>query len=125
MSQRVNHDGTITFYADDGVTAPTTIAAGQTGAQVQTAYVTYQGTWNFALFQALQLAAAFAYMRDYVSMAALIDGGTSTSVTATQFGTFWASVANNYRTIKASIQAATTSAQVAAISITAGYPANP
>jgi len=64
-------------------------------------------------------------MQSHVDLFRLIDGGTLTTVTAAQFGNFWATATNNYRTLKAAINAALTPSAVDAIDITAGWPANP
>lgn len=55
----------------------------------------------------------------------LMDSGSSTSVTATQFGQFWAAAINNYRNLKASIQAAPDAQTLTAINLGSGWPANP
>lgn len=74
-----------------------------------------------ALKQA-QLDAAFPPHMDTVLMA---KGGRSTTLTGTDIANFLAQSANNYRSLKSQIALATTAAQVQAIDITAGWPANP
>jgi hypothetical protein len=54
-----------------------------------------------------------------------IRNGTVTTVTGANVGAFIAQISNNYRTLRASIAAATTVAQVQAININAGWPSNP
>ena len=60
-----------------------------------------------------------------INLFVMIQGGTVTNLTGAQVGTFLAAVSNNYRTLVAQINAATTVAQVNAINIGAGWPANP
>lgn len=55
----------------------------------------------------------------------MIDGGTQTNLTANQVSTYIAAVANNYRQIKAAINAAATVGALQAIDIAVGWPANP
>lgn len=51
--------------------------------------------------------------------------GQATGITGANVGAFLAQITNNYRTLRASIAAATTLAQLNAIDITLGWPANP
>jgi hypothetical protein len=64
-------------------------------------------------------------VREKVDLFGLMDGGSATNITATQFATFWATATNNYRSLKAQIAAAPDQATLAAISLGAGWPANP
>ena len=61
----------------------------------------------------------------HFDLAKFIRGGTATTVTAAQVGTFLATITNNYRTLRASITAASTVAAVAAVNIASGWPSNP
>lgn len=54
-----------------------------------------------------------------------IRGGTATNITATNVGTFLATITNNYRTLRASIANAATVAAVNAVNINSGWPSNP
>lgn len=60
-----------------------------------------------------------------ISIIALIRAGAVTNVTGTQHAAFMAAATNNYRTIRAAINAATSIAEVEAVSLTSGWPANP
>jgi len=55
----------------------------------------------------------------------LADGNTSPSLTSTNVGQYLASVGNNYRTLKANINAAANTAAVNAININTGWPTYP
>lgn len=61
----------------------------------------------------------------HFDLAKFIRGGTVTTVTATNVGSFLAQITNNYRSLRAQIAAAATVAAVQAISITSGWPSNP
>ena len=54
-----------------------------------------------------------------------IRNGTSTSITGANVGAFLAQITNNYRSLRIQIQAATAVAQVDAINVKSGWPANP
>lgn len=56
---------------------------------------------------------------------AFIRAGSATNITATNIGTFLATITNNYRSLRASIAAAANVAAVNAININAGWPSNP
>lgn len=60
-----------------------------------------------------------------ISLLAFIRAGTATNVTSAQFGSYVVGVLNNYRSIRASIQNATSVAEVEAVSLSTGWPANP
>jgi len=68
----------------------------------------------------LQAAASSA-----ITLFNLIDGGTVTTLTGAQVAAFLAAVANNYRTLRAAIEAAPDATTLAAINIGTGWPANP
>lgn len=59
------------------------------------------------------------------SLFAIADAGTSQTVTGAQFGNFCATAINNYRVKKAALLAATTQAELDAVDLTTGWPANP
>lgn len=59
------------------------------------------------------------------SLFAIADAGAATTVTAAQFGAFCATAINNYRVKKAALLAATTQAELDAVDLTTGWPANP
>jgi hypothetical protein len=56
---------------------------------------------------------------------ALADGNTAPTLTSTNVGQYLASVGNNYRTLKANINAAANVAAVNAININSGWPTYP
>jgi hypothetical protein len=118
-------NGTVLFVSDANPAVTQLEAAGKTQVQIAADYATFQATWPLAWWQAQQQAANFAYLSTFFNFVNFIDGGTLTTLTGTQVGNFIASCANNYRSKKAAIAAATTSAQVIAIDVTSGYPANP
>lgn len=70
-------------------------------------------------------AALDAFLDANFDFKAFIRAGTVSNLTGAQVGTFIASSSNNYRSIKASIAAASTVAAVNAINVTTGWPANP
>lgn len=61
----------------------------------------------------------------HFDLAKFIRGGTVTTVTGTNIGTFLAQITNNYRTLRASIAAAANVAAVNAVNVAGGWPANP
>ena len=63
-----------------------------------------------------------ALLLNNFNLISFIMAGNATPVTANQIGTFLATITTNYRTLRASITAATTVAQVQAININAGWP---
>lgn len=58
-------------------------------------------------------------------LAKFIRGGTATTITAANIGTFLATITNNYRSLRSQIANATTVAAVNAININSGWPSNP
>jgi hypothetical protein len=58
-------------------------------------------------------------------LAKFIRGGTATTITAANVGTFLATITNNYRSLRAQIAAASTLATLNAININSGWPSNP
>lgn len=60
-----------------------------------------------------------------IGLLAFIQAGTLTTVTGTQVANFIASAANNYRTIRQTINNAPSIAEVEAVVLTSGWPANP
>jgi hypothetical protein len=124
MSINYQRNGTALFVSDADPTV-TQLETGKTPAQIAADYVIFQATWPLAYWQRQRLADNYSYMTQFVNWVNFFDGGTITTVTAANVGSFIASAINNYRTKKASINAATTSAQVIAIDVTTGYPANP
>lgn len=75
--------------------------------------------------KALKQAQLDAFFNAHFDLASFIRDGTVTTVTATQVGTFLATITNNYRTIRANKDAAGTIAAAMAIDVTAGWPSNP
>jgi hypothetical protein len=58
-------------------------------------------------------------------LAKFIRGGTLTTVTAANVGSFLAQITNNYRGLRSSISNSSATAVTDAINVTAGWPANP
>lgn len=75
--------------------------------------------------QALKQAQLDVILGDNADIIVMIQNGTVSTLTGTQVANFLAGYANNYRNLRAQIAAATTAAQVRAIDINAGWPANP
>jgi len=125
MSINTNRDGTITMISDADHTVTQTLAAGTTADQIATAYTTFQQSWPLAFFQAQYQAKLDAFFDANFDLKAFIRAGSSTTVTGTNVGNFLATITNNYRTLRAQITAATTVAQVQAVNINSGWPANP
>ena len=125
MSIQYQRDGTVLFVSEANPTVTQLEAAGKTQAQIDADYATFEATWPLAYWKTQRQADNFAFLSTFFNFVNFIDGGTLTTLTGTQVGTFIASCANNYRTKKAAIAAATTSAQVLAIDVTTGYPSNP
>lgn len=75
--------------------------------------------------QACLQAALMALFTQNFNLQQFIINGTAATVTATQVGTFLATITNNFRSLRASIAAATTVSQLNAININAGWPSNP
>jgi hypothetical protein len=127
-------DATYTAWLTAG-NLPTPI---QTLSQLQENYATMSAAQLVALYTAavavpytvsdLQLILLFAlnvFLNANGQLPVMIAAGSSTSLTGTQFGTFLATAANNYRTLRAAINAATTVTQLNAINVLAGWPSNP
>jgi hypothetical protein len=70
-------------------------------------------------------AALDALLDNNFDLKAFIRGGTSTLISGVNVGVFLATIANNYRTLRASIANAGSVATVNAININSGWPANP
>jgi hypothetical protein len=114
------------FTRSDGVvvTAPATEAV----AQVITAFSGMEPpgfVLRLADAQAIAQATLDALFTANFDLAAFIRGGSAVGITATQVGTFLATIANNYRGLRASIAAASTVAAVQAINVAGGWPGNP
>ena len=123
MSIKWNRDGSATFLSDaDGVT---TQQATGTTAQIDAAYITFQNSWPLAYWQGLWAANLKSGFEANFNLVTFIENGTVSNLTAAQVGTFLATIANNYRSLRAQIAAATTVAQVQAININSGWPSNP
>ena len=58
-------------------------------------------------------------------LAKFIRNGTATNITAANVGTFLAAITNNYRSLRAAINAASDIAAVNAINLNSGWPSNP
>lgn len=80
---------------------------------------------SVADLQALLQAALLALFTQNFNLQQFIINGTAATITATQVGTFLATITNNFRSLRASIAAATTVSQLNAININAGWPSNP
>lgn len=78
---------------------------------------------NFS--KAQKQAALDALFDANFDLAKFIRGGTSTSITATNVGTFLATITNNYRSLRAQISTASTLAILNGINISSGWPSNP
>jgi hypothetical protein len=92
----------------------------------QNHFNTYAGSsteleWNRSSLQS-QLDADFDIN---FNLPAFIRAGTVTPVTGTQVANFLATITSNYRSKRSDISTATTLAQLNAININAGWPANP
>jgi hypothetical protein len=66
-----------------------------------------------------------ALLDNHFDLTAFIRAGTVTTLTATNIGTFLATISNNYRTLRASIAVAADLTTLNAININAGWPSNP
>jgi hypothetical protein len=66
-----------------------------------------------------------AYNQANFSLIAFIQNGSVTNVTGAQVSGFLANWTNNYRTLRASINAAPDQPTLAAINIATGWPSNP
>lgn len=80
---------------------------------------------EFSFNQTLKQAALDALFDSHFDLAKFIRGGTITTITAANVGTFLATIANNYRSLRAQIAAASSVAALNAININAGWPSNP
>lgn len=124
MSVHLNRDGSRRFTSDaDGSTQ--TQATGQTQAQYDAAYATFQATWPIAFLRAQKQGALDAFFDANFDLKAFIRAGSAATVTAANVGTFLATITNNYRALRASIAAAADAATVNAININSGWPSNP
>lgn len=95
-------------------------------AAVQAIVVGYSGSAaELAWWKSKMQAALDDLLDDNFDLKAFIRAGASISVTAAGIGNFLATINNNYRTLRASIAAASTVAAVQAVNINAGWPANP
>lgn len=121
MNLDVNSNGTLTISCQSN-SSTTTIAAGSTGAQITTAYQSIAPVSEGQTDLQTQLDNLLDNNFDLVKF---IRAGTSTTVTATNVGTFLATICDNYRTLRASIAAASTWAALNAININSGWPSNP
>ena len=93
---------------------------------VQAIISTYSGSSaELAWWKAQHQEALDALFDANFDLAKFIRVGTATGITATNVGNFLATITNNYRTLRANIAAAKTVADVQAIIITSGWPANP
>ncbi len=90
------------------------------------AFNSYSGSASELQFwKTKQQAALDAVFDANFDLAKFIRGGTITTITATNIGTFLATITNNYRTLRANIAAAASVAAVQAININSGWPSNP
>jgi hypothetical protein len=95
-------------------------------ATVQALIAGYAGSAaELAFHKAAKQTALDALFDAQFDLAKFIRAGTSTTITATNVGTFLATITNNYRSLRASIAAAGTAAAVDAINVAGGWPANP
>ncbi len=95
-------------------------------AGAQAFYAAYSGSSTELTYAKVQKQTALDdFFNAHFDLAAFIRGGTTTGITGAQVGTFLATIANNYRTLKASIAAAANVAAVAAINVQSGWPNNP
>lgn len=86
----------------------------------------YKGSAGELAYAKLQKQQALDdFFNAHFDLAAFIRGGTATGITAANVGTFLATITNNYRTLRASIAAASTVAVVNVINVNSGWPANP
>lgn len=87
---------------------------------------TYVGSATELSFNKTQKQTALDALFDAnFDLAKFIRGGTITTITAANVGTFLATIANNYRSLRAQIAAASSVAALNAININAGWPSNP
>lgn len=80
---------------------------------------------NLAYAQFVKQTALDAFLDTNFDFKAFIRAGTTATLTGAQVGTFIATIANNYRSIRASITSAATVGAVNAININSGWPSNP
>ena len=104
--------------------APDGVHVSDVATVVATAQAYVGSAAELAFHKAQQQELLDAEFNANFDLAAFIRNGTATGITAAQVGTFLATITNNYRTLRASIAAATTVAQVQATNIAAGWPAN-
>lgn len=95
-------------------------------AAVQAVITGYSGSAGELTYWKAQRQAVLDDQFDqHFDLAKFIRGGTVTTVTAAQVGSFLATITNNYRSLRASIASASTVAAVQAINIAGGWPSNP
>jgi len=121
ISIATNRDGTLTVSCSSN-SQTVTLAAGSTYAQCLSAYATIA---PLSEGQAWLQAQLDDLLDNHFDLPKFIRAGTSTTVTATNVGTFLATIVDNYRTLRAQIAAATSFAQLNAININSGWPSNP
>jgi hypothetical protein len=118
-------DGSVLMVSDADNSVTSTIAPGWTSDSVTTAYNAFQATWPLATVQAQKQALLDLMFDAKFDLKAFIRSGSATNIAAAGVGTFLATITNNYRSLRAQIAAAPTSAAVLAIDITSGWPVNP
>jgi hypothetical protein len=125
MSIEFQRDGTALFISDDGQNLQQIEVSDKTPAQITADYATFQATWSLSWWQNYVQRQLDALLTVNLDFPGLVRAGSLTSVTGANIGTFLSTVCNNYRTLRASIAAATTVSQVQAININSGWPNNP
>lgn len=75
--------------------------------------------------QALKQAQLDQLLAANADIVHLVQGGQNNTTTGTGIANYLSSATNNYRSLRSQIATATTAAQVQAININAGWPANP
>jgi hypothetical protein len=93
------------------------------------AFQTFAGTYSggadeLQYWKNKQQIALDATLDDNFSLPTFIRDGTI-QITGTNVGNFLAQITNNYRSLRSQIAGATTVAQVKAINVHSGWPANP
>lgn len=113
-------------YATFATTLNTVVGLGFSAPSLLAAYTVAAAIpASVADLQALLQVALLALFTQNFNLAQFIINGTAATITATQVGTFLATITNNFRSLRASIAAATTVSQLNAININAGWPSNP
>lgn len=93
---------------------------------VTAAFASFAGSASeLSYWKTQQQAALDALFDANFDLAKFIRGGNATGITATNVGTFIATITNNYRTLRTSIAAAANVAAVQAINVNSGWPSNP